>query len=59
MAAANRLAAEGVARPVTYGNIFATLDHRRGLDVADTTLSDLNGRPQSLEDSQQPIRELI
>ena len=57
--ATNRLAEEAVARPVTYGDIFATLYHRLGLDVSATTLPDLNGRPQYLADSLQPIRELI
>jgi hypothetical protein len=57
--ATNRLAEEAVARPVTYGDIFGTLYHRLGLDVSATTLPDLNGRPQYLADSLQPIRELI
>jgi hypothetical protein len=57
--ATNRLAEEAVARPVTYGEIFATLYQRLGIDVTATTLPDLNGRPQYLAETLQPIRELI
>ena len=57
--ATNRLAEEAVARPVTYAEIFATLYQRLGIDVASTTLPDLNGRPQYLVEALQPIRELI
>jgi hypothetical protein len=57
--ATNRLAEEAVARPVTYADIFATLYQRLGIDVASTTLPDLNGRPQYLAEALPPIRELI
>ncbi|MFN7806118.1 MAG: DUF1501 domain-containing protein [Planctomycetaceae bacterium] len=57
--ATNRLAEEAVARPITHGEVFATLYHQLGLDVSATTLPDLNGRPQYLADAMTPIRELI
>ena len=57
--ATDRLAGEVSARPVTYGELFATL--YRNLGIAETvTLPDLHGRPQFLvEDSAKPIRELV
>jgi Protein of unknown function (DUF1501) len=58
--ATDRIAGEAVARPVTYGEIFATLYHNLGIDAAATTLVDLNGRPQYLvEDDAKPMRELV
>ena len=58
--ATDRIAGEAVARPVTFGEIYATLFHNLGIDVNRTTINDLNGRPQYLvEGGAQPIRELI
>ncbi len=58
--ATDRIAGEAVARPVTFGEIYATLFHNLGIDVNHTTISDLNGRPQYLvEGNAQPMRELI
>jgi hypothetical protein len=58
--ATDRIAAEAVARPVTFGELFATLYHNLGIDVNRTTITDLNGRPQYLvEDHAQPMRELL
>src|SRR5262245_24518852 len=58
--ATDRIAGEAVARPVTHGELHATLYHNLGIDTARTTLSDLNGRPQYLvEGHAQPLRELV
>ncbi len=58
--ATDRIAGEAVSRPVTYGELFATLYHNLGIDVSRTTLPDLNGRPQYLvEGNAQPLRELV
>ena len=58
--ATDRIAGEAVKRPVTFGELFATLYRNLGIDVNKTTLADLNGRPQYLvEDNAQPLRELV
>lgn len=55
----NRLAEEAVDRPVHMQEVFATLYHNLGIDVATTTIEDNNGRPQYLIDQQVPIQELV
>ncbi|HEV3118086.1 MAG TPA: DUF1501 domain-containing protein [Gemmataceae bacterium] len=58
--ATDRIAGEAVARPVTFGELFATLYRNLGIDTNTTTLADLSGRPQYLvEDNAEPLRELI
>jgi hypothetical protein len=58
--ATDRIAGEAAARPVTFGELYATLYHNLGIDVERTTLNDLNGRPQYLvENGARPLRELI
>jgi hypothetical protein len=58
--ATDRIAGEAVARPVTFGDVYATLFHHLGIDAGHTTITDLNGRPQYLvEDNAQPIAELV
>ena len=58
--ATDRIAGEAVRRPVTFGELFATLYYHLGIDVSHATLPDLTGRPQYLvEDHAQPLRELI
>lgn len=58
--ATDRIAAEAVDRPVTFGDVFATLYQRLGIDTQQVTLNDLTGRPQYLVDpAAKPIRELI
>ena len=58
--ATDRIAGEAVSRPVTFGELFATLYHNLGIDTNRTTLTDLNGRPEYLvEDNAQPMRELV
>ena len=48
-----------VSRAVHYQDVFATLYHNLGIDLAATTLTDPNGRPQHLLNQGQPLRELI
>jgi hypothetical protein len=51
---------EAVARPVTWGELFATLYHNLGIDTHPTTLPDFTGRPQYLvEDDAKPLPELV
>jgi hypothetical protein len=58
--ATDRLGGEAVSRPVTFGELFATLYRNLGIDVEGTTLPDLSGRPQHLiEDQAQPLPELV
>ena len=58
--ATDRIAGEAVARPVTFGEVFATLYHNLGIDASRATITDLNGRPQYLvEDNAQPLPELV
>ncbi len=58
--ATDRIAGEAVSRPVTFSELFATLYHNLGIDVSQTTLTDLNGRPQYLvEENARPMKELI
>src|SRR2546427_7382688 len=46
--ATDRLGGEATERPVMFGEVFATLYQRLGIDVAKTTVEDLSGRPQYL-----------
>lgn len=57
--ATDRNASTVVSRPVSYQDVFATLYHNLGIDLATTTLLDPNGRPQHLLDRGQPIREVV
>ncbi len=58
--ATDRIAGEAVSRPVTFSELFATLYYNLGIDVSQTTLTDLNGRPQYLvEENARPMKELI
>ena len=58
--ATDRLGGEATERPVTFGEVFATLYHNLGIDGSKLTLDDLSGRPQYLVHNQAlPIRELI
>jgi len=57
--ATDRIAGEAVARPVTFGEVYATLFRHLGIDPQ-TTITDLNGRPQYLvEDNAPVIPELL
>ena len=55
----NRNAEAAVDRPVDVREVHATLYHNMGIDVNNTKLTDLNGRPQLLMEGGQPIRELV
>jgi hypothetical protein len=58
--ATDRIAAEAIKRPVTFGDVYATLFRHLGIDAGLATISDLNGRPQYLvEDQGKPLGELI
>jgi len=58
--ATNRLGEYATDRPVTFGEIFATLYHNLGIDVNRATIRDLHGRPQYLvETGTQPLPELV
>ena len=57
--ATDKIAAEVVSRPVTWGELYATLYKNMGIDVGTTFVQDIEGRPQSLvDDNAQPIAEL-
>jgi hypothetical protein len=53
----NRLGEYAATRPVTFGEIFATVFHNLGLNPTSTIL-DPTGRPQFLADSA-PLHELV
>ena len=57
----DRLGGEATSRPVTFGDIFATLYHNLGIDINRATIPDLHGRPRYLVDhhEHQPIREVV
>ncbi|HJZ58468.1 MAG TPA: DUF1501 domain-containing protein [Gemmataceae bacterium] len=58
--ATDRIAGEAAARPVTWGELFATLYHNLGIDPHRATIPDLTGRPQYLvEDDAGPLPELV
>jgi len=56
----DKIAGEAASRPVTWGELFATLYHNLGIDTEKALLPDLTGRPQYMvEDAAKPIAELI
>lgn len=55
----DRHGGEASDRPVHFGEIFATLYNRVGLEANQVTLPDLTGRPQYLVDGWEPIKEVI
>lgn len=58
--ATDRFGGEAVERPVKFQEVFATLYHNLGLDVANTSIRDLHGRPQYVLDSAAaPLQELL
>ncbi len=57
--ATDRIAGEAVSRPVTFGELYATIYKNLGIDAGRATVADLEGRPQHLvEDGGEPIKEL-
>ncbi len=58
--ATDKTGGTAVQRPVTFGELYATLYHNLGIDVNRTTIADLSGRPQYLvEDRAKPLPELV
>jgi len=57
--ATDRLGGEPTARPVHFGEVFATLYRNLGINASTTTLEDLSGRPHYLVDGYKPLPELI
>lgn len=55
----NRLGEEPVSRPLRFPDVIATLYHNLGIDLTATAIPDLNGRPQHLAETHEPIRELV
>jgi uncharacterized protein (DUF1501 family) len=56
----DKIAGEAASRPVSFGELYATLYQNLGIDPATATLPDLSGRPQYLvEDSAKPLPELV
>jgi hypothetical protein len=56
--ATNRLGEHASNRPVTFGEIFATLYHNLGINPQTTTVTDPGGRPQHIIDSPV-LREVV
>ena len=52
-------AEEAIDRPVHMQEVFATMYHNLGIDVASTTIPDDTGRPLYLIDRHELIRELV
>jgi len=58
--ATDRLGSDIADRPVHFGEVLATLYHNLGIDVEQTTLPDLSGRPQYLvNDGYRPLGEVV
>ncbi len=56
----NRLGETAKDRPVHFQEVFATLYHNLGIDLATTTIKDPTGRPHYLTDANMnPMRELV
>ena len=55
----DRLGGEAEERPVHFGEIFATLYNNLGIDVSQTTVMDLGGRPRYLVEGHSPLNELV
>jgi hypothetical protein len=56
--ATNRLGEHASNRPVTFGEVFATLYHNLGINPETTTIVDPTGRPQHVTDSSV-MKELV
>ncbi len=56
----DKTASEAASRPVTFGELYATLYHNLGIAPEKATLPDLTGRPRYLvEDNAKPLHELV
>lgn len=55
----DRIGGEAASRPVSFGELYASIYRNLGIDTARTTVNDLEGRPQFLvDDNAQPLKEL-
>ena len=54
----NRFGEEPDERPIDYKDVFATLYHNMGIDIANTPVRDMAGRPNYLIPGHEPIAEL-
>ena len=54
-----RFAEEADERPIHFQDVFATLYHNLGIDIAGTPVTDALGRPHYLLEGHEPISELI
>ncbi len=59
LGSSNRLGEVPLTRPIHFRDVFATLYHQLGIDVAATQFTDLAGRPQYLVGDHRPLPELI
>jgi hypothetical protein len=56
----DRLGGQAKDRPVHFQEVFATLYHNLGIDLATATVKDLQGRPHYLvDDGMMPMREVV
>ena len=55
----NRFGEEAADRPVDYKDVFATLYHNLGIDIANTPVPDAFNRPNYLFAEHAPLPELI
>ena len=55
----NKFAEVPDERPVHYRDVFATLYHNLGIDIAATAVPDQTGRPNYILPDHEPIRELV
>ncbi len=58
--ATDRIGGEAASRPVTFGELYASIYRNLGIDTARTTVNDLESRPHFLvDDNAQPLKELM
>jgi uncharacterized protein (DUF1501 family) len=55
----NRLGEDADDRPIDYKDVFVTLYNQLGIDIANTPVPEMNGRPNYLFAGHEPIRELV
>lgn len=55
----NKFAEEADERPINYKQVVATLYHNVGIDISDTPIHDITGRPNFLLPGHELIPELV
>jgi len=55
----NRFGEEPDERPIDYKDVFVTLYHNLGIDIVNTAVPDITGRPNFLYPGREPITELV